>query len=166
MKSVTVTNVFTERLQWSRIHGFTTVSFVEGKGLPNLLVAYHPSALLSTNWRSRLVLRRMSYYYQPVSIKDVCCIKNEASWLYIWMNQCVSRLQHVKQNADYNTWSYLKHMSDQNTAIGDPKYKFNTHAIFSQKLFVDVGDSNLWTFISQVDMLPTRPRWLPITNTH
>jgi hypothetical protein len=37
----------TEEFTETEIHGYTTVSFLEGEGLPNLRVAYQSSALSS-----------------------------------------------------------------------------------------------------------------------
>jgi hypothetical protein len=36
-----------KRYNETETHGYTTVSFVEGEGYPNLLLAYHPIALPS-----------------------------------------------------------------------------------------------------------------------
>jgi hypothetical protein len=43
INSVTVTDRHRRVFNKTEIHGYTTVSFVEGEGLPNLLVAYFPS---------------------------------------------------------------------------------------------------------------------------
>jgi hypothetical protein len=43
MNNVTLT--YTERFNETEIYGYTAVSFMEGKGLPSLLVTYHPSAM-------------------------------------------------------------------------------------------------------------------------
>jgi hypothetical protein len=50
----------TQGYNGTEIHGHTTVSFMEGEGLPNLWVAHHPSAwssaLLSMNWCRPVIL--------------------------------------------------------------------------------------------------------------
>jgi hypothetical protein len=48
------------------------------------------------------------------------------------MNQGVSRPQQVESNADYNTLSHMKHMSNQNISINNHKFRFHTQATFQK----------------------------------
>ncbi len=90
MDSVTVTDGCTEGSNETDIHGYTTVSFVEGEGSPNLWVAYHPSALSSAllSWIDAGRLSEQWHIAISPNPLKMCVVSRIYVWagVSVWIN--------------------------------------------------------------------------------